>query len=93
MPNKSVLNPRFRTSKVNSNPLSIVEDQVYIILDLSNSLCGCIEAISTHFPDECLSSDAHTASHNRSGQHISGPSTSNSAILKSENLFINMFSR
>lgn len=69
--------------------MSIVEDQVYIILDLSNS----IDVISTHFPDECLSSDAPTASHNRSGQHISGLSTSNSAILKSENLFINMFFR
>lgn len=72
-------------------PRSIVEDQVYIILDLSSSLCGCIDVISTHFPDECLGSDAHAASHNRSGQHISGLSTSNSAILKSKNLFINMF--
>lgn len=70
---------------------SIVEDQVYIILDLPSSPCGCIDVISTHFPDECLSSDAHAGSHNRSGQHISGLSTSNSAILKSKSLFINMF--
>lgn len=73
--------------------MSIVGDQVHIILDLSNSLCDSIDVISTHFPDECLSSDAHIAPHNRSGQHISGLSTSNSAILKSENLFINMFFR
>lgn len=85
--------PSFAASEINSGPVSIVEDQVYIILELSTSLCGCIDVISTHFPDECLSSDAHTASHNRSGQHISGLSTSNSAILKSENLFINMFFR
>lgn len=69
----------------------MVEDQVYIILDLSSFVCGCIDVISTHFPDEWFRFDAHTASHNRSGQHISGLSTSNSAILKSENLFINMF--
>lgn len=75
--------------------MSIVEDQViYYFRSLQPSTVGgSIDVISTHFPDECLSSDAHTASHNRSGQHISGLSTSNSAVLKSENLFINMFFR
>lgn len=84
------MSPQFAAAAA-AAPGSIAADQVYIILDLSSSPCGWIDVISTHFPDESLSSDAHAASHNRSGQHISGLSTSNSAILKSKNLFINMF--
>lgn len=76
---------------IRRTPASVVEDQVYIILDPATSPCGCIDVIPAHFPDECLRSDAHAASHNRSGQHISGLSTRHWAILKSENLFINMF--
>ena len=85
------MSPQFAAAAAAAAPGSTVEDQVYIILEHGSSLCGRIDVISTHFPDECLSSDAHTASHNRGGQHISGLSTSNSAILKSKNLFINMF--